>query len=388
MKKSENELMTQTSKGTPCGEMLRRYWWPILIAEHLGPGPQIIKLMNEEFVLFRAGNGELGLLDKHCCHRNASLEYGRVEEQGLRCCYHGWLYGTDGKCLDQPCEPAFSDFKNKVRQGSYPVREVSGFIFAYIGPKPVPEFPNYDILFDPNCNKILQARDIYGNWLQRADNMVDSLHVMALHASVYPEIAMVRPDVCQWIERDYGIEMYLEYPGGVKDRHHYIFPGINRVQVCRSGQEPYQFMQWITPVDDTKGISFQIWGSEDAKPPYTITAGKYRATPIGNIKRIEDGWWNIWDRDQDDAAIESQGLVTNRANENLGTSDRGVAMMRKMVKEAIEAVKKGKDPMHVIRGANPTIKLEAFKVPLGNEPGKIRNPELGEKLQVTAPFDL
>jgi 5,5'-dehydrodivanillate O-demethylase len=275
-----------------------------------------------------------------------------------------------------------------VRQGAYAVREVSGFIFAYIGPKPVPEFPRYDILFEPNCNKVVQGRDIHGNWLQRVDNMLDSLHVMALHASVYPELAMVRPDVCQWNERDYGIEMYLEYPNDVKDRHHYVFPAINRVHIWRIGREPYQFMQWVTPIDDTKCISFQIWGSEQEKGPYTIQSGKYRHTEVGEIKRIEDGWWNIWDRDQDDAAVESQGLITNRENENLATSDRGIVMMRKMVKQAIDDVKKGKDPMHVIRGDNPTIKLEAFKSILGDKKGEIRNPELGRKLQVIEPFDL
>jgi len=104
MKKSENELMTRIGPGTPAGNMLRRYWWPVILAEHLGKEPKIIKLLNEEFVLFRAGNGKLGLLDKHCCHRNASLEYGRVEQEGLRCCYHGWLYDTQGHCIDMPCE--------------------------------------------------------------------------------------------------------------------------------------------------------------------------------------------------------------------------------------------------------------------------------------------
>jgi 5,5'-dehydrodivanillate O-demethylase len=173
VKATENEKLTRVGPGTPAGNMLRRYWWPIAVAEHLGPGPQLVKLLGEEFVLFRTKQGDLGLLDKHCCHRNASLEYGRVEENGLRCCYHGWLYDTQGKCLDQPCEPVFSDFKDKVRQGAYAVREVSGFIFAYIGPKPVPEFPRYDILFEPNCNKVVQGRDIHGNWLQRVDNMLD-----------------------------------------------------------------------------------------------------------------------------------------------------------------------------------------------------------------------
>jgi len=174
----------------------------------------------------------------------------------------------------------------------------------------------------------------------------------------------------------------------VHDRHHYVFPAINRVQVCRSGQEPYQFMQFVTPLDDTKSISFQIWGSERGEPPSTVTAAKYQATVPAAFKRIEDGWWNLWDRDQDDAAIESQGLVTDRTRETLATSDRGIVMVRKMAKKAIEDVKKGKDPIHVIRGKNPTIRLEAFKSILGDQKGRIRNPELGKKLQVVEPFDL
>jgi len=143
----------------------------------------------------------------------------------------------------------------------------------------------------------------------------------------------------------------------------------------------------VTPVDDTKCISFQIWGSEQEKGPYTIQSGKYRHAEIGDIRRIEDGWWNIWDRDQDDAAVESQGLITNRTKENLATSDRGIVMMRKMVAQAIKDVEKGKDPIHVVRGDHPIIQLEAFKTNLGEE-GGVRNPELGKKLQVVAPFEL
>ena len=146
-------------------------------------------------------------------------------------------------------------------------------------------------------------------------------------------------------------------------------------------------MQWVTPLDDVRCISFQIWGSETEKGPYTTKAGKFQHAEIGGIERIEDGWWNIWDRDQDDAAIESQGLITNRVNENLATSDRGVVMMRKMAKQAIDDVKKGKDPIHTIRGDNPTIVLEAFKTNLEGAPGQVRNPELGKKLKVTAPFE-
>src|SRR5208282_5302664 len=122
--------------------------------------------------------------------------------------------------------------------------------------------------------------------------------------------------------------------------------------------------------------SYQIWASELDKGPFTTTAAKYRSNPPGSIKRIEDGWWNIWDRDQDDAAVESQGLVTDRTRENLGSSDRGIVMMRKMVKQSIEAMQQGKDPINVQRDDHPIIDLHAFKTNLGAEPGKIRNPEL------------
>ena len=105
MLKEENERMTGVGPGTPGGQMLRRYWWPILVADHLGKRPVKVKLLSEEFVLYRGLNGVLGLLDKHCAHRNASLEFGRVEEGGLRCCYHGWLFDEKGNCLDQTCEP-------------------------------------------------------------------------------------------------------------------------------------------------------------------------------------------------------------------------------------------------------------------------------------------
>jgi len=385
----ENELLTKVGPGTPCGEMMRRYWWPIALAANVQKSPVPVKLLGEEFILFRDLHNRLGLLDLNCCHRGASLEFGRVEENGLRCCYHGWLYDTQGRCLDQPCEPPDSTYKTRVRQKAYAVREQSGLVFGYIGPDPVPVFPKYDLLFKDDCNKIVQGREQLSNWLQRAENMMDALHVMCLHASVYPELAFVYPTKLEWRDAWYGSEMYLEYPNGVKDKHHYVFPFINRVFVTRAGNEPYQFMQWAVPTDDEHCISYQVWASELDKGPFTLQTAKFQTRVPGQYKRVEDGFFNIWDRDQDDAACDSQGPIANRTREHLGQCDKGVIMMRKMIKDAIADVQAGKDPRGVIRDANhKVIDLWAYKTELGAVAGQIRNPEHGKKVGAVSPFDL
>jgi phenylpropionate dioxygenase-like ring-hydroxylating dioxygenase large terminal subunit len=110
----ENPNLTQVGPGTPCGEMLRRYWWPVAVSADVGASTIVVTLLGEQAVLFRDGSDTLGLLDKHCAHRGASLEFGRVEKEGLRCCYHGWLYNRAGNCLDQPCEPLESNFKDRI----------------------------------------------------------------------------------------------------------------------------------------------------------------------------------------------------------------------------------------------------------------------------------
>jgi len=385
----ENALLTQVGPQTPCGDMLRRYWWPIGVSADIGKAPVVVRLLGEEFVAFRDGDGEVGMLDLQCAHRGASLEFGRVEDQGLRCCYHGWLFDRDGKCLDQPCEPVDSNFKDRVRQGAYPVFEVSGFVFAYIGPLPAPAFPKYDLLFNDNCNKNVYGRDMQSNWLQRVENMLDMLHVMCLHASLYPELAFTRPKSYDWADRWYGVQMDLTYPNGTEDRHHYVFPFINRVQVMRAGQEPFQFMQWVAPVDDTRCISYQIWASEAEEGPYSLNTGKFQHTVRGEYKRVEDGFRNIWERDKDDVATDSQGIVADRTAEHLGVSDRGVILLRKMIGDAIDAVARGEDPQGVLRDTeHEIIDLYAWKTELGGVPGQVRSAELGEKLEIVQPFDL
>jgi 5,5'-dehydrodivanillate O-demethylase len=390
MNKSDNERMTRVGPGTPCGEMLRRYWWPIGVSENVGKAPVPVRLLGEDLVLFRAGNGTLGLLDRRCSHRGASLEFGRVEERGIRCCYHGWLYDHKGKCLEQPCEPPTSTYKNEIQHKAYRVREASGLVFAYIGPDPMPEFPKYDLLTRSDLDKVVMGRDAHCNWFQRAENMLDALHVLCLHSTLYPELAMQRPDRTEYLEKWYGFQIELDYPNGTRDRHHVMFPSANRIQIARAGQQSFQFLQWCVPIDDTESMFYQIWASEPKEGKGSIKAAKYQKTVPGEYKRVEDGWWNIWERDQDDAAVDSQGRIADRSNEHLGTCDLGLVKFRKMVAQSIKAVESGKDPVGVIRagdGNDGFIDLHSWKTELDVKPGQVRAPEVGAKIGIIAPHD-
>ena len=146
MTPEQNERLTRVGPGTPCGEMLRRYWWPIWFTELVTDKPVPVRLLGEDLVLFRNADGGTGLLDRRCPHRGASLELGRVEDDGIRCCYHGWKFAADGACLDMPAEPPGTPLINEVHQTAYVTQETAGLVFAYLGPLPAPLLPRYDLL--------------------------------------------------------------------------------------------------------------------------------------------------------------------------------------------------------------------------------------------------
>ncbi len=186
--------LVAVDRGTPMGELLRRYWHPVGLASHATATPRPVKALGEDLILFRDGAGNAGLVHARCCHRGTTLYYGKVEERGIRCCYHGWLFDTQGRCLEQPCEPEGGLFREKVRQPWYPVEERYGLVFAYMGPpdrKPV--LPAYECLEVMDEGEFVEADDsslggggpaiIPCNWLQHYENVVDPFHVPVLHAS-------------------------------------------------------------------------------------------------------------------------------------------------------------------------------------------------------------
>src|SRR5713226_8254435 len=183
MTKEENDLLTQTGPGTPCGEALRRYWQPAALSEELPPGgaPLSVKLFSEELVLFRDDQGQPGLIGLHCSHRGADLSYGRLEDGGLRCIYHGWLYDIHGRCLEQPGEPAGSTFHQRIQHPAYPCHEVGGGIFAYLGPDEAPLFPAYEFLHVPESQIHTNKVHHDCNFLQANEGNIDPVHLSYLH---------------------------------------------------------------------------------------------------------------------------------------------------------------------------------------------------------------
>src|SRR5262245_10441867 len=182
----EDVELTHVGPGTPCGEYLRRFWQPVAFSHDLADLPVRLRILGEDLVLFRDLSGRVGLLKLHCLHRGTSLEYGRIAERGLRCCYHAWLYDVDGTVLETPGEPPDSTFKNRLWLGAYPTHEYHGLVFAYLGPpdkKPV--FPIYDSF------ELLTTRPVPGrkhilpcNWVQIIENNMDSVHLVFLHSKL------------------------------------------------------------------------------------------------------------------------------------------------------------------------------------------------------------
>ena len=185
LNQEQNEFLTRVDPGTPCGELLRRYWHPVAAARELTEEKpkKRVRLLGEDLVLYRDKNGKFGLLDEQCSHRGASLYYGFVEEGGIRCAYHGWKYDGDGKCVEQPFE-SNPDFKNKICQRAYPVEKLAGLLFAYLGPgEKKPLLPRWDMLVKEGYRRdiAISTPVVNCNWLQAAENSADPLHTYFLH---------------------------------------------------------------------------------------------------------------------------------------------------------------------------------------------------------------
>ena len=356
--KEENELMTRVGAGTPAGEMLRRYWWPVAFTDQVKSkaAPTKVTLLGEDFVLFRDGAGKLGLLALHCSHRGSSLEFGRVEETGIRCCYHGWLWDARGTCLEQPAEPADSSFKSRVTHPAYHAADAGGLVFAYVGPEPAPLLPPYDLLVRDDGCRVVGGGEDFCNWLQRAENSADGAHTIALHAAGYPNMAMKRPTM-KWESTPYGIKETTWVEGVSRPRiSHFVFPSHVRHSAARVDEQPRQVMRFRVPKDDytTNNFYIDFHPHKDGVPsrPELLRVKGFRKNEPGVYTRVQDGWWNLPNREQDRVAQETQGVIADRTKEHLATSDQGILMLRKMIGESIDAVAQGRDPIGVIRDAS------------------------------------
>jgi nitrite reductase/ring-hydroxylating ferredoxin subunit len=357
---AEDAELTHVRPGTPCGEYLRRFWMPVARAQELDNGPAEIRVLGETLVAFRDGQGRAGLLHKHCIHRRASLAFGRVEGRGIRCCYHGWLFGVDGRIIETPGEPPASTLKDKLCQPSYPAREFKGLLFGYLGPpNAVPAFPHFESFETPETENATYDVRYDCNWLQIMDNSMDPVHSTFLHTTIngpqFADIFGALP-VVDYHERPIGF-FYTNarrIGGHIWIRtHDNISPNmaqsgavtsLDATKIRHFGRAG--FSRWIVPIDDThsKVLAFRYFGpTSDPKRPEDLTetafqsleAGSPRERPMAERKRSPS----------DFEALESQGPIVVHARENMATSDVGVAMRRTRLRRAIRALAEGHAPV-------------------------------------------
>lgn len=359
----EDAELTHTGPGTPCGEYLRRFWQPVALSEEVKDLPVRTKIMHQELVVFRDKSGRIAVLELHCAHRGASLEYGQIQEKGIRCCYHGWHFDIDGRILDMPTEPRLSKYKDKLFQGAFAALEYKGFVWAYLGPPDKkPPFPKFDILESPE----LDHRDAVSkvlwpcNWLQVRDNFMDPLHSVILHTispegTGFAEAAAVLGQI-DFVETPTG----MVYVNARRIGEHIwvrmaeaIFPNMGSFGLnAEDGSRAHPFNApeatiWSVPVDDHNTCNFRIrhfrsWIPRAEQPP-KMSFGQEANRSYEETQRLPGDY----------EAQVSQRRIAVHALEHLASSDKGIIVMRNRLREQIRAVARGDAPPKSIaqRGA-------------------------------------
>lgn len=391
----QNDALTRTDPGTIGGKLLRSYWQPIALATELpeGGAPVPVDVLGEELVLFRDQNGRLGLLDRHCCHRGTDLSYGRIEDGGIRCLYHGWLYDITGCCMDQPGEPKDSTYKNKVRQTAYPVVERGPAFWAYMGEGEPPPFPNFDFLTYP-------AEHLHGakvfvdcNYLQANEGNYDPGHVGFLHKSFeadrkpglkfgylhrvgIPEndVPMIEPEETPRLETettDFGMRIYQVRSGGPGRKYVRVtifgMPNFSCIAGPQGGDghigiwhvpiDDYTHWRWHfavrrdAPIDETSRMRRY---SEEYEKPYFLKRKKSNRYLQDRSKLGENFTGMGTNFNVHDAfATETQGPIQDRTREHLATTDVALLAARKLMLKAIDDVKAGRRPQGVLSDGDP-----------------------------------
>jgi 5,5'-dehydrodivanillate O-demethylase len=365
----ENERLTKVGAGTPMGDFLRRYWFPVAtVTEMEGRWTKPVRLLGENLVLYKDRTGAFGLVGEQCPHRRASLAYGIPTERGIRCPYHGWEFNGAGRCIDQPNEPDGSTFKDKVWTAGYPVEPLAGLLFAYLGPEPAPLIPRYDALVAEPAIRMNGTATIRCNWLQIMENSADPVHTEWLHGKLYEfvrekdgvKVAIARHHTkIGFDEFEYGLVKRRVMEGQTEDvpdwriGHPLVFPNILSVSVGYSvpgGTWTCYELQFRVPIDDHTTQHYWL-NSYTAPPHWRIPAELLERIPTYDVvARDEHGEYLLnYIHGQDVFAWETQGPVVDRRLEHLGTTDRGVTIYRRMLVREMEKVQSGKDPMCVLR---------------------------------------
>jgi len=379
-----NARVTQVGPGTACGKLLRQYWQPIALSEELeGTRPlKPVRLFGENLVLFRDEAQQLGLIDRHCCHRGADLAFGRLEDGGIRCPFHGWLYDVGGACLEQPAEPASSTFYRKVRQTAYPVRECNGMIFAYLGAGAAPALPKIDAIAAPAAYSFAFKGLIEANWLQALEVGIDPAHASYLHRffededeenygqqfgakaadTDIPVTKVLRNYATPEIdveEAPYGLRIFARRELNDRDSHlrvtNLVFPNAFMIPMSND----MTITQWHVPVDDESNYWYAMF--TDYRQPVdqqTMRDQRLQSCTLPDYRSLKNRE-NDWGYDEaeqrsktytgmgrdinvhDQWAVESPGPIQDRSKEHLGSTDKAIIANRKLLTRSMDLVEEG-----------------------------------------------
>jgi 5,5'-dehydrodivanillate O-demethylase len=388
----QNELLTRVGPGTPCGDMMRRYWHPIAAVSELEglKWNKRVRLLGEDLVLYRDKQGRMGLITEQCPHRRASLAYGIPTNDGIRCPYHGWEFGHQGQCLDQPNEPEKSAFKSKIKTPAYAVVEMGGVFWAYLGPaESKPLLPRLDGFVAEGTVRMLGRAVVPCNWLQIMENSLDPVHTEWLHGHTYEfvkeqkgqthKVAIsAHHEKIAFREFDHGITKHRLLTGQSEDcddwkvGHPIVFPNILSVG---AGDEKfnsrYYAFQIRVPMDDTH--TMHLWYTAYVPPKgYKVPAHLLDKVYTYEVPYLDKNGDYILDNvdAQDIMAWITQGAIADRTEENLGASDNGIALYRRVLRREIKKVEEGVDPMFTFRDPAQNVRID-----LPNEADKHHNSD-------------
>jgi nitrite reductase/ring-hydroxylating ferredoxin subunit len=346
----EDEELTRVGPGTPGGEYLRRFWQPILLSQELKDLPRRLRILGEDLVAFRDKSGAAGLLEPYCAHRGVSLEYGLIAEKGIRCCYHGWCFDVDGTILETPGEPPDSTLKERLYQGAYPLHEYGGIVFAYLGPPELkPDFPILDTFDLPGYQLVPQPGYVWPcNWVQVKENSMDPAHLAFLHTLpgsegftedlgdlgvwdyVETSSGMVYVDT-----RRQGDQVWVRVADFIPPNIHQFPPNADPMAKRTRISRPTA-TRWAVPIDDHHTMQIGFRHIPEGQPAILGAGfGQDGDRPYEERQRVPGDY---------DAQVSIHGGVARHGMERLATTDRGVIMLRNMIRRGIRAVQQNETP--------------------------------------------
>ena len=356
-----DESLVRTDSKTSCGEYLRRYWHPVALTSEVSETPKEIRILGEDLVIFKTTKKNIGLVHKACPHRRASMVYGKTEERGIRCCYHGWLFSPDGEILETPGEDPNSKAAEKLRKtfklGAYPVIEFNGLVFSYLGPmNKLPEFPHYDSFVIPGNTTRPYCIDYDCNWIQVLDAIMDPVHTSFLHgqsSGVQFSEGFAEVGEIDFYER--GIQYLGCNTRRINDNvwirvNELILPNFTQAGAAFAADGTKSryfgrssFTRWVVPVDDyhCKALAWANFGERGDPLEYNNQEGceKIEAGEIIN-RTFEEKQKSPGDAE----AVEGMGSITKHKGEHLMPTDQGVMIYRRRIRKLIKKLEEGDEP--------------------------------------------